>query len=48
MRTLGDGIGFIYYYRLYYMRLVHVLKGRSSDDINDITVEQNVPEGSSY
>ena len=25
MRTLGDDIGFIYYYRLCYMRLVHVL-----------------------
>ena len=24
MRTLGDDIGFIYYYRLCYMRLAHV------------------------
>ena len=25
MRTLGNDIGFIYYYRLCYMRLAHVL-----------------------
>ena len=30
------------------MRLVHVLQGRSGDVINDVTVEWNIPEGSSY
>ena len=41
-------LGFIYYYRLCYMRLAHVLQDKSSDVINDITVEWNIPEGSSY
>ena len=30
------------------MRLMHVLWGRSSDVIDDVTVERNIPEGSSY
>ena len=31
---------YIYYYRLCYMRLAHVLEGRSSDVIDDVTVKQ--------
>ena len=48
MRTLGNGIGVYILLQAVLHEASACTLGQSNDVINDVTVEQKIPEGSSY